>query len=212
MIGVESLIIASPFWTYFTIFLSAIVAGNVASFLSLWLALFGYFGSWGIPLVGATILTAGIFSDLLFYFLGRHLRDTRFGNYLKNRFSKIKRVQSYVNEDTIKWIFLPKFVSTTNAPFVFLSGWAKVDFKKFIRISLFAVLNWLCIMLAAAYILKTSFGPIVSVTIFKGLETILSLGIILFIIANFLIGHLFKKGIGKAWSEKAAKFVISKKD
>lgn len=211
MIGIESIIIGSPLWTYFTIFFSVIIIGNVASFLTFWLAFFGYFGPWGIILTATTILIADIFSDLFFYSLGRYLRNTRFGNFLKNRFSRIKRVRDYVNEDTVKWIFLAKFVSSTNAPFVFLSGWAKVDFKKFFRISIFAILNWLCIILAITYILKTSFSPIASIAIFKSLEILLSIGIILFLIANFIIGRLFKKGIGKIWSEKAAGFVTKKR-
>lgn len=209
--SLETLVGGNAFLTYATLFLSTVIFGNVSAFITFWLAFFGYFGPNGVVYLAITVFLAGIFSDILWYSLGRASRETRFGNFLRNRFSKVKKIKEYINEDTINWIFLAKFISSTNAPFVFLTGWAKVNFKKFFHISLFAITNWMIIIMAVTYILKTTFSPIISIAILKSLEALLIFGAIIFLVANYILGRLFRKGIGKKWSAKAAGFVSKKR-
>ncbi|TSC81692.1 MAG: hypothetical protein G01um101420_889 [Parcubacteria group bacterium Gr01-1014_20] len=208
--SVEVLAGGNTFLTYAALFLSTVIFGNISAFITFWLAFFGYFGPNGLIYLTITVFLAGMFSDMLWYLLGRTLRDTRFGNFLRNKFSRIKKLKDYINEDTLNWIFLAKFVSSTNAPFVFLTGWAKVSFKKFFRVSIFAIANWTILIMVITYLLKTTFSPIISIAILKSLEVLLIFGAIIFLVANYILGRLFRRGVGKKWSTKAAGFVSKK--
>ncbi|MEK9173063.1 MAG: VTT domain-containing protein [Patescibacteria group bacterium] len=209
--SIETLVGGNTFLTYAALFLSTVIFGNISAFITFWLAFFGYFGPNGLIYLAVTVFLAGIFSDIMWYSLGQTLRETRFGNFLRNRFSRIKKIKDYINEDTLNWIFLAKFVSSTNAPFVFLTGWAKVNFKKFFRVSIFAIANWTILIIAITYVLKTTFSPIISIAILKSLEVLLVFGVIIFLVANYILGRLFRRGIGKKWSAKAASFVSRSK-
>src|SRR5258708_7606955 len=74
----------NQFLAYFIIYLATIFLGNIAAFIGLWIALRGTFGVWGVPLMAADIYASEITGDLLWYSLGSALRDTRFGNFVKN--------------------------------------------------------------------------------------------------------------------------------
>lgn len=209
---IQSIISGAPIWTYVTIFFSAIILGNISAFLTFWLASFGYFGSWGVLITAITVFIADVCGDTLWFWLGRTLRETKLGHFIKNHISRMKHVKDYVNEDTIKLMFLAKFVSSTNTPLVFLAGWAKVNFKKFIRVSLFAIANWFIIIFTIIYLLRPTVGPILPTNIIGKIEIILLIGVATFFISHLLAHRLTKKVAVKKWSEKAAGFVSKKEN
>ncbi|MFA6354538.1 MAG: VTT domain-containing protein [Candidatus Paceibacterota bacterium] len=203
--GVETLANGHHLLYYTIVFLSAIIIGNAAAFSSFWLALFGYLGRWGMLLTILTVLAADIINDVGWYLLGRSLHDTRFGEWLKKRFTNHHRIEDYIHEGSIKWLFLAKFISSTNAPIVFLAGWAKVNFKEFFKTSLAAIFVWIVGMLGAVYFISSGFIPLKSLQFFKKTESvvlIIIVSVIIFLILNYLAHYLIKKGILKFKKEE----------
>ncbi len=200
--------IPSEFYTYLAIYFSTILIGNAAAFSTFLLAFLGRFGHWGMLYVILTVLAADISADNLWYFSGRWLHNTKFGNFIKNHLPHHDLIYKHIHEDNLKWLYLSKFVSSTSAPFLFLVGWTQsVSFKKFFRISLKTIVVWLGLMITSTTAIGLGLLPLQSIKLFKNLEVTIIIVVILFIAFEFLLKYLSKKSIIKnllkglgAWS------------
>jgi membrane protein DedA with SNARE-associated domain len=181
------------FLAYFIIYVATIFLGNISAFVGFWIVFQGYFGVWGIPLLILTIFCADATGDLLWYSLGKGLRDTRLGNWLKNHVPGHTRIERALQKNGRNWIFLSKFIYASSFPVIFLVGWSKMGFKKFFRNSILSILVWLPILLGLAYGLISGLSPLRAVTSFRNFELVFFIGLGLFILIDYFLTKIFGK-------------------
>jgi len=187
----------NQFLAYFIIYLATIFVGNISAFASFWLLYRGFLGSWGLPLLVLTIFVADVSGDLLWYSLGRLLRDTGLGNFVKNHLPQHDKIETHLQSNGRRWIFFSKLLYASSFPIIFSVGWAKIEFKRFFKTSLLSILTWLPILLGLAYGIIIGLLPLRTLTIFKRFEVIFLLGLILFFLADYFVARLFKRLFGK---------------
>ena len=187
------------FLAYFIIYISTIFLGNISAFAAFWIVLHGVLGFWGVPLLILTIFAANISGDLLWYSLGGALRDTRFGNFVKNHLPHHTKIERAIKRNGASWIFMAKFLYASSFPIVFSVGWARIEFRKFFRTSLLSAVILLPILTGLAYGLFAGLSPLRAVSIFKNFEVVFIMGIALFFVADYFLARLFRKIFGKWW-------------
>jgi membrane protein DedA with SNARE-associated domain len=189
------------FLAYFIVYIATIFLGNVAAFAGLWMAFRGIFGFWGVPILVAVILLAETNGDLLWYALGKTLRDTRFGNFIKNHLPRHGKIERSVRKNGKRWVFMSKFIYTASFPIVFMVGWVGVEFKTFIRTSLIGISIWAPIISLLAYGLVSGLSPLHAVSDFKQLEYIFLVGIVVFIVIDIILSKIFQFVFKKIWAD-----------
>ncbi len=185
------------FLAYFIIYIATIFLGNISAFAAFWVVFHGVLGFWGVPLLILTIFAADISGDLLWYSLGRALRDTRFGNFVKNHLRHHEKIERSVQKNGAGWIIMAKFLYASAFPVIFLIGWTRIKFKKFFKTSLLSVAIWLPILAGLAYGLFSGLSPLGAVSIFKHFELILLIGLVIFFVADYFIAKLARKILGR---------------
>ena len=178
---------------YFIIYLATIFLGNVSAFAGFWFAAQGYFGPWGIPFLIATVFLANFSGDLLWYTLGRKLHKTRFGNWIKNHIPGYEKIAGRVERNGKRLIFLAKFLYSSSFPVIFAVGWTQMEFRRFVRTSILSILLWLPILLGLAYAVISGLSPLDAVDDLKRFEVTFLIGLVLFLVLDYLIAKLFRK-------------------
>lgn len=185
------------FLAYFIIYIATIFLGNISAFAGFWFIFQGYLGAWGVPLLVITIFLADMSGDLLWYTLGRTLRGTRFGGWVKNHLPGYHKAEAKVEKHGKRLIFLSKFLYASAFPVIFSVGWTQMEFKKFFKNSVFSILVWLPILLGLAYGVISGLWPLHDVFLVKNFEWAFLVGLIVFIILDYflarIIGKLFTK-------------------
>jgi membrane protein DedA with SNARE-associated domain len=184
------------FLAYFIIYIATIFLGNISAFAAFWIVFRGVLGFWGVPFLIVAIFAANVSGDLLWYSLGRALRDTRFGNFVKNHLPRHEKIERAVQKNGTSWMITAKFLYASSLPVIFSIGWAKIGFRKFIRTSLLSVAIWLPILSGLSYGLFSGLSPLLAVSIFKKFEVALIIGLALFITADYFLAKLFRKILG----------------
>lgn len=172
---------------YFIIYAATIFLGNIAAFISFWVVSRGYSGSWGIPLLALAIFCAEATGDLLWYSLGRGLRNTRFGNWIKNHLPGHQKIESILQRNGKKLLFFSKFAYGASFPIIFLVGWTRMEFARFFRNSILSILAWLPIFFGLAYVLISGLAPLQAVATFKDVEFAFFVALALFLFLHYLI-------------------------
>ena len=185
------------FLAYFIIYLATIFLGNISAFAAFWAVFHGALGFWGIPLLIATIFVADVSGDLLWYSLGRELRDTRLGNFVKNHLRHHEKIERSAQKNGAGLIVMSKFLYASAFPVIFLAGWMKMEFGKFIKTSLLSIVIWLPILSGLSYGLFSGLSPLGAVSIFKNFELVLVISLALFIVADYFVAKLARKILGR---------------
>ena len=186
------------FLAYFIIYIATIFLGNISAFVSVWVVFEGHFGTLGIPFLILTIFLADFTGDLLWYSLGRATRDTRIGNWIKNRLpSWHEKVEGAFKHNGRKWIVLSKFVYASVFPIIFSAGWSGMEFKKFLRHSLFSILAWLPVLIGLAYGLASGLSPLRAIAVFRNFELTFFIGLALFIFLDYLLAKFVGKVLAR---------------
>lgn len=176
------------------IYVATIFLGNIGAFVSLWIAFEGALGAWGVLLVLLIAFCANVTGDILWYSLGRRLRTTRFGNWLKSRIKNHEKIEAHVSEKGPRWMLFAKFAYGSNFPILFLLGWTRLSFPRFFRRSLLAIAIWLPIILGVSYGLYSGLAPLASaIATLKDFELLFLAGLILFIIAQLVLTKILRK-------------------
>jgi membrane protein DedA with SNARE-associated domain len=187
----------NPLLAYLLAFFGTIFFGNVGAFLSFWAAFQGGFGVWGVPSIILTAFAAGITGDCLWYAMGRGLHATRLGNWIKKRFPNHGRFSERIERKGPRWMLFAKFAYGSNFPIIFSLGWARFPFHRLFRRSLLAIVIWLPIILGLSYGLYSSLSPIAGAAEIKHFETLFLLGLILFIILQFVFSKVIERFFSK---------------
>jgi membrane protein DedA with SNARE-associated domain len=186
----------NKFLAYFIVYIITIFLGNISAFAGFWMAVRGFFGSWSVPFLILTIFAADVSGDLLWYSLGSTLRDTRFGNWVKNRIRGHEKIEARLRKNGARWIFVSKFLYASSFPIIFTVGWCKVSFRKFFRTSLLSILLWVPILSAIAYGLTIGLYSLGSLAIFKQIEIFFFVGLGLFLLADYFAAKAMRKVFG----------------
>lgn len=184
----------NTFTAYLFIYVGTIFFGNVASFASFWLAYAGVFGKYGVLSMLGMMLFADITGDILWYSLGRALRDTRPGNWVKGKLPRpMQKFEEYVEHHQTRLVALSKFIMGSSFFIMVSVGWARMDFNAFLRTTARSIVVWAVILLALSYGLFSAFNLVGAKTVFHKLEVMLGAGIAAFLLLDFLISYGVRK-------------------
>jgi membrane protein DedA with SNARE-associated domain len=191
-----------PFFVYFGTYLSVIIFGNVVSFATLWLAFQGNVQVGPFLGVASLVILADISGDQAWYWLGRSLRDTKFGSFLYSHIPRRVHIEKHIEEHPDRWIFLSKFIPYSTFPIIFMTGWAQVPFRKFLPASLAAIISSVSALVLLAYGFKLGLSALQPVAFFKSFERLFLLGILLFLLLHFLGAKLSRRAFHRREPEE----------
>lgn len=189
MSGIEYFIIANPILTYAIVFVGMFIEGEG---LIIFASIFAWQEklSWGF--LTLAVLAGTMAGDVLWYLGGRFLRGTRLGNWLDRRYEKhTDALDSNIREHYGRFAILSKFMYFTTHPTIFLVGWNKFPFKKFLWITCYATTVWALSVLAVGYF----FGYAIELIGYKKIVHRIEIFAILLFLAVFIFGRMIKKAI-----------------
>lgn len=197
-----------PFLSHFFVFLAAFLQGEIGIFLGLTFLTQKAIGLWGfITTISLGVLTA----DFLPYLIGRFSREKKFGQFLESRLPYREQLEYYFSKNLTFLIVLVKFLIGLNFAVMFLSGWSKINFKKFLKTVLLAFSLWFVFVSILGSFLITSLQYLKTAKIFKEME----LGLAIIIVFVFVIEFLLKKIIFKKeeeienWAKRFSEKILS---
>lgn len=182
---------------YVLIYFGTILLGNLAAFSALWVAFQGEFGRFGVPLVMGTIFLGEVTADFLWYTMGRLLSHTRFGNFIRRHIPRMEKIDAHIQRNAAKWIFLAKFLYSSNFPILFAVGWAKIDFKRYFRTSVKAIAVWVPFIIGLVYLLFSTLSLVRAQSVAKRIEVVFLIGLIMFILANYAMKAVIQRLVRK---------------
>lgn len=187
-------ILPTALWAYIVLYFSIIIFGNAVAFSAFILAFLGGLGPWGMLLVTLTVVLADLSGDSLWFALGKKLRDTKSGNFIKRHLPHHNLIEKHLHEDSLKWLYVSKFVSSVTAPFLFLLGWSQnVSWKKFFKANIKTTIFWVLILITASTIIGSGLLPFVSAESFKKIEVTATIVVVIIVFFQFLMKYLAKK-------------------
>jgi membrane protein DedA with SNARE-associated domain len=199
ILTVAGLVGQNPVVAYFIIYVATIFLGNISAFVSFWVIFEIHFGLIGLLCLVLTIFLSDMTGDLLWYSLGRMLRDTRFGLWMETHLPGHAKIEAMLQERGQRWLFLSKFVLGFAPPVVFSIGWSGMEFKTFFKNSILSIVLWLPVLTALAYGIVSGLAPLAASN-FRRVEWVFLGGFVLFIILDYVIatgvGTLAKRILG----------------
>lgn len=193
---VASLAGQNIFLAYLIIYGATIFFGNIGAFISLWVTFQGGLGIWGILFTLIAIFAANVSGDLLWYTMGRTLRTTRLGGWIKNRFPNHGKFDDHIERNGPRWMLFAKFVYGSNFPIIFSLGWAGYPLPRFFRRSLLAIALWLPIIVGVSYGLYSSLSPLAGVAEIKHFEILLLAALVAFFLLQYGIAKIVERFFG----------------
>ena len=182
---------------YLPVFIGTIFLGNLAAFSSLWLAFHGTFGPWGVGTTIFVLFLADVTADFLWYSLGRLLSGTKLGNFIERHLPGSTRIQKYLHKNATRMIFLSKFLYSSSFVILFSVGWARIDFKKFFRVSVIAVAVWLPFITFISFALFQSLSLVHAESMSRRLEILFLGSLVAFILLNQALKFILRIFLGK---------------
>ena len=173
-----------------------IFLGNISAFVVFWVAFAADFARWQVLALFAIIFAGEVTGDCLWYVLGRGLRDTRFGMWIKNHIPRHERAEAAIQKKGKKYLYLSKFAYGSAGFVIFFLGWMRMDFRTFIKNSLISVILVLPIVFFMAYGLFSGLAPLTAVAAFKSIGRVFLIGIVAFIVLEWLLGKAVKALLG----------------
>lgn len=195
--NVAALASQNPFLAYFIIYLATIFLGNISAFVSFWIIAQTSLGLLGFPTLILVVFLSDFSGDMLWYSLGRKLRDTRFGGWVKNHLPGHRKAEKVLKYHGRYWIYFSKFVFGSAPLVIFSIGWTGMKFKAFLKNSVFSILLWLPILIGLAYGLVSGLSPLSAVDDFKKFEWNFLIGIALFIFLDLVVARGISKLLKK---------------
>lgn len=195
----SELVAQYPAWSHWIIAVAILIQGEVTVLVSVFLVASHHLGWYDfiIPAVSSII-----FGDLLLFWGGKALRNTRIGWRWYRKIKHNRRAQFYfyyVKENVNKLMIISKFLVGANIFAVLAVSWSRIGFGKFMRSQVLSVVLWFTSATAIAYFLASGFSLLVSKEIFQKIEIAAVVGMILI----FFVGeHFLKKKLNKSFDIK----------
>lgn len=176
----------NPLGTYLVIYLTSVILGNIGSFAGFWIIFETNFGFVGFLFLILVIFLADMTEDLIWYSLGRSLRDTRFGLWIEQHIPGHAKAEIMVKEKGLQWLYLSKFIEGGAPIITFSMGWIGMNFKRFYKNSLLSILLWLPILTILAYGIISGLAPL-AVANLKMIGWVALGGFVLFIVLDYAV-------------------------
>lgn len=136
---------------YIFAFAGAMLEGNFTIILCGLLFKFGYFNIWGLF---AAVVTGYFMNGLLWYFLGRIFGHTIIEKWIK-KFKTGRKVadklEHYFQQHSAKTIFFTRITYGVSMLSFMIAGSMKMNFKKFLIVSLIGCIGWVLITAGLGY-------------------------------------------------------------
>ena len=194
--SIEYFIQANFILIFLIIFVGMLIEGEG---IILFASIFAWQGLLSWPLLALVAIAGTICGDVLWYWGGVRLQNTRFGNWLDRRYEK---TGAWIYENIVgryaTYAIISKFMYFTTRPTIFLAGWHKFEFKKFLKITTFATIIWTMVILGIGYF----FGYAVHVIGFKKVMHRVEFFAVALFLGIFLIEYLIKRFYFSAKHEK----------
>ena len=190
--AVGGLLAAYPILKFLLVAVAVIVHGETGIVLFIYFAGGSRFG-WLTFFLAA--FTALVIAETFTYFLGYFLRGTAFGKRLEGRIKNHDKIEKYLRHNSARLMILSKFVIYLSLGVVFLSGWTRVGFRRFLKLRLAAIFIWLIFMSLIIYGLTSVFGALGSGTIFRRIEAGIAVAIIIVLAIEFIFKGKIEKTI-----------------
>ena len=169
------------------IYVASALLGNISAFINFWVAFAANFEQWRVLAIFAAVFAGEVTGDCMWYGIGRSLRDTRFGAWIKNRLPGHDRAESALQKKGKKYLYLSKFAYGSAGLVLFSLGWTKMDFRVFFKNSLVSITLALPVVFFMAYSLFSGFAPLTAVGEFKHIERVLLIGVVAFLVLEWLL-------------------------
>jgi membrane protein DedA with SNARE-associated domain len=196
---IGALVTQYPAWSHWIIAVAILIQGEVVVLVSVFLVA-SHTLSWYDYIVPA--ISSLIFGDILLFWVGKILRNTRIGWRWYRKIKHNRRAQFYfyyVKENVNKLMIISKFLVGANVFAVLAVSWSKTGFGKFLKSQLTSVMLWFVSATAIAYFLASGFSLLVSEKIFQQVE----IGAVVGMILIFFVGeHFLKKKVDKTFDIK----------
>lgn len=189
-------VLAHQSWSYYIVALGIILQGEITFLVAMYLVINHSLDFWYVFLSAF----CGVFvSDYFLYFLGKKLRNTKFGWRLYRKIKEDKKTQFYsyyVSQNLKKVIILSKFLIGTNIIVLLTIGWTKVKFGRFFKAHLESLFIWFLVMFTVSYFLAGGAYILKAGKIFKQAEIIIIAIFIALIFGEILLKKFINKIIG----------------
>ncbi len=140
--------------TYFFVFLSANIWGDLTAIAGSLLAYQGYLG-WP-PLVLATFL--GVFTgDNIVYQLGKRLKRHPWGEWIEAHLPYHTKISRLLERNHLEALTLSKFIMGFNLPILFMCGYCNVSVRKFMKSAFVSALIWTVVIFPIGYLVATTY-------------------------------------------------------
>lgn len=192
-----TLALKNPEWTNFILAASMLVQGEIAILLAVYLVVSKHITFLQFLIAGLSGLFIG---EFFIYSMGKMLRNTRLGWKFYRKIKANRRVQIYtyyLKQKTARVLLLSKFlpaVPGVNALTLLLLGWTKTKWGQFLKIYIPCALFWFGTMSILSYFISSGLYYLRTANIFKNIELIILLIIVLF----FIVDSLAKKIVSAA--------------
>lgn len=186
-------IVANPILGYLLLGFAFLLRGEVVVLVSTYLTMTGFL-LWYVAL--PVILISMFVNDYLLYFLGKWMHNTNFGNNIKNNYDFPERVEKYFLQNFIKFMFLVRFAIGLTSIVMFLSGWTKINIKRFFKIHLISSVFWISVYISIGYFLISWFGYLRASEMINGLEVAFLAVILIIILFEYCLKIMLKKASG----------------
>lgn len=192
----ESFVFYHRFLAYLIVFFGMFVEGDTF-FLAASIFATERYLRWGI--LTLVTITGVITGDWLFYLLGLHSKNTRFGLWLMARLGRHReRVERNVMRHYVRLAFVSKFVYFLNRLTPFLAGWHDMPRRQFLKIHASTAIAWTGVMLIIGHIV----GLLVEVVGMKFVLRRIEFVIVGFVILIFAVEYALKRLFGKKIEEE----------
>lgn len=142
-----------------------------------------------------TAFAALAIAETFTYFLGYFLRGTAFGRRIEGRIKNHGKIEEYLRRNSARLLILSKFVIYLSLGVVFLSGWTRAGYLRFLKLRLLAIFIWLTFMSLVIYGLIFVFGSLGSGAIFRRIETGTAIAVAIVLVAEFVFRGRIERGI-----------------
>lgn len=190
MDGLGALIQQYPAWGHFIIGIAILIQGELGILLATFLIAQGNLG-WTDYLIFAPLTM--LVAESFVYIFGRFMRTTRFGwKIYKHKIKPNKKYQPYfyyLRTNLTKLLISARFLVGVNFFVLFLSGWSKTKYGKFLKSYIPGLLMWFGSMTIVAYFFMSGLSYLKNEKIFKQAEY----GIIVLLLIFFGVEFLVKK-------------------
>jgi membrane protein DedA with SNARE-associated domain len=135
-----------------------------------------------------------IIYEIFFYTLGYYSRGTKFGEKIENIFPRLARAQYHLHEKSSFYLIISRFVVYFNVTSLFLAGWTRFPFKKFLKLRGIANLIWVGSIIIFSYFLVAGLTLLESVNVISHVEILILLFVLAIFIGKYFVQKLFIKG------------------